>query len=171
MKNLVFVNGTMGAGKSTVARQLRDLLAPAVYLDGDWCWDMQPFVVNDETKAMVMDNIAFLLNRFLRCTACDTVVFCWVMHQQAIVDELLARLERKSVRFSLFTLTLSEQALIRRLRRDIEAGLRSEDVLARSCARLPLYETMNSVKIDVSQISAQEAAAQIAAMVRAAETG
>ena len=92
------------------------------------------------------------------------------MHQQAIVDELLARLERKDVRFSLFTLTLSEQALIRRLRRDIEAGLRSEDVLARSCARLPLYETMDSVKIDVSQITAQEAAAQIAAMVCAAET-
>jgi len=22
------------------------------FLDGDWCWDMSPFIVNDETKNM-----------------------------------------------------------------------------------------------------------------------
>lgn len=68
MKNLIFVNGTMGAGKTTLCRELKKLLAPSVFLDGDWCWDMEPFSVTDETRRMVMDNIQTLLNRFLQCS-------------------------------------------------------------------------------------------------------
>ena len=70
----------MGAGKTTVCRILRDKLDRSVFLDGDWCWDMHPFQVTEETKKMVMENISFLLNSFLRCSAYDHVVFstiCW----------------------------------------------------------------------------------------------
>ena len=35
MKNLIFVNGTMGAGKTTLCRELKKLLAPSVFLDGE----------------------------------------------------------------------------------------------------------------------------------------
>lgn len=35
MKQLILINGTMGAGKSAVSNQLLRLLAPSVYLDGD----------------------------------------------------------------------------------------------------------------------------------------
>ena len=52
----------MGVGKTTVSKELKNRLQKSVFLDGDWCWDMNPFVVNDETKAMVMDN-------YLRSTA------------------------------------------------------------------------------------------------------
>ena len=91
MKTLYLIGGTMGAGKTTVCRILRDKLDRSVFLDGDWCWDMHPFQVTEETKKMVMENISFLLNNFLRCPAYDHVVFCWVMHQQGILDDLLAR--------------------------------------------------------------------------------
>ncbi len=57
MKRLVIVNGTMGAGKTTVCRELKKLAAPCAFLDGDWCWDMEPFMVTEETKALVQDNI------------------------------------------------------------------------------------------------------------------
>lgn len=49
----------MGVGKSTVGRLLQARLPRCVYLDGDWCWDARPFVVTEETKAMVLRNIAF----------------------------------------------------------------------------------------------------------------
>lgn len=29
---------------------------------------MKPFIVTDETKAMVMNNIAYMLNSFLKCS-------------------------------------------------------------------------------------------------------
>ena len=66
MKNLILVNGTMGAGKTAVCRALQSRLEPCVFLDGDWCWDMQPFTVTEETKAVVVDNICTMLGNFLR---------------------------------------------------------------------------------------------------------
>jgi 2-phosphoglycerate kinase len=54
MKNLIIVGGTMGVGKTATCRELQKILPRNVFLDGDWCLDMHPFVVTEETKAMVM---------------------------------------------------------------------------------------------------------------------
>ena len=83
MKTLFMIGGTMGVGKTTVCQQLKRDLQNSVFLDGDWCWDASPFQVTDETKSMVTDNICYLLNNFLHCSAYENVIFCWVMHQQA----------------------------------------------------------------------------------------
>ena len=165
MKNLIFINGTMGAGKTTVSRELQELLQPSVMLDGDWCWDMRPFTVTEETKRMVIGNISAMLNGFLGCTEFENIIFCWVMHEESIIRDILDRLDLSDANFMLFTLTLSEAALRLRLERDIAAGLRSEDIISRSTARLPLYGRMRSEKIDVSVISAAEAARSIAGRV------
>ena len=165
VKELVFINGTMGVGKTSACRELLSLLAPAAFLDGDWCWTMSPFVVNEETKAMVLDNVAHVLNGFLHCSAYRRVIFCWVMHESAIVEDVLHRLDLSDARFFLFTLTASEQALSVRLRRDVEEGRRNPDVIARSLARLPLYAAMNSRKIDVSSRTPKEAAKIMAAIL------
>ena len=93
MKKLYLIGGTMGVGKTTVCQQLKRLLPDSVFLDGDWCWDADPFQVTEETMAMVNDNICYLLNNFLRCSAYENVIFCWVMHQQAIIDGVLSRLD------------------------------------------------------------------------------
>lgn len=154
----------MGAGKTTVCRLLRDRMQPAVFLDGDWCWDMKPFLVCEETRRMVVENICALLNNFLRCSVYKTVLFCWVMHEQSIVDSILERLDLNRVHFRLFTLTLTESALRRHLAADLDAGLRTPDVVERSVERLPLYARMVSEKIDVSERTAEEAADIIAAL-------
>ena len=165
MKELVFVNGTMGVGKTSVCHELLRILSPSVFLDGDWCWNMSPFVVNDETRTMVLGNIAYLLNSFLHCSVYRYIIFCWVMHETSIVDDVLGRLDLGDARFSLFTLTASPQALEARLRRDIDDGKRFPDVQERSLKRLPLYEGMNSRKIDVSTLSARKAAELVADML------
>lgn len=46
--------------------RLRDTLPAAVMLDGDWCWSASPFIVTDETRTMVLDNICHVLSNFLR---------------------------------------------------------------------------------------------------------
>jgi hypothetical protein len=143
----------MGAGKTGTCRALLELLSPAVWLDGDWCWNMKPFVVTEETKAMVMDNIAHLLRGYLRCSVYENVLFCWVMHEQAIIDEIVKRLEGETFSLHSFSLTLSERALKRRILRDVRRGIRTPDVLARSLERLPLYNSLNTEKIDVSCIT------------------
>ena len=89
MKTIYLIGGTMGVGKTTVSQQLKKELPNSVFLDGDWCWDADPFQVTEETKAMVMRNICFLLNSFLHCTAYKNIIFCWVMHEQSIINEII----------------------------------------------------------------------------------
>ena len=71
---------------------------------------------------MVTGNIVYLLRNFLRCSAYETVIFGWVMHQREIIDGLLEQLQDLDFRFYLFTLTLSERALRARLEDDIAMG-------------------------------------------------
>lgn len=158
MKDLYLIGGTMGVGKTTTCQIIKNKLDRCVFLDGDWCWDMHPFVVKEETKQMVVRNICFLLNSFLKCSLYDHIVFCWVMHQQAIIDDIVSRLDTTGCRVHVLSLVCNEKALESRLRRDVEAGIRSEDVIQSSIARLPLYQTLNTQKVDVSEITAEDAA-------------
>ena len=162
MKTLYLIGGTMGVGKTTVCGHLKTRLPDCVFLDGDWCWDSHPFRVTDETKRMVMDNICTLLGNFLRCSAYENVVFCWVMHEQGILDEILSRLPLAGVRVRAISLVCGADRLAERLARDVAAGKRLPDVIARSVARLPLYGALNTEKLDVSTLTPDEAAARIA---------
>ncbi len=161
MKNLIIVGGTMGVGKTATCRELQKILLRNVFLDGDWCWDMRPFVVTDETKNMVDDNIAHLLNNFLDCSEFENVIFCWVLHEQEILDNLIARLKHESCTIHCFSLVSDKHALSERLSRDVAAGKREPDVLERSLARMPLYDALDTMKIDVSAISPADAADRI----------
>lgn len=164
MKTLYFISGPMGVGKTAVSRELLQRLPRCAFLDGDWCWTMHPFTVTDETKAMVTGNIAHILGSFLRCSEFDNVVFCWVMHQQEIIDGLLARLPMEGVRFVNISLYCTPGALESRIRRDVAAGLREESVLPRALAYLPLYRAVNSIKVDTTSLKATDIASHIAAL-------
>ena len=156
MKTLYLIGGTMGVGKTTVCRELKNQLPRSVFLDGDWCWDMNPFVVTEETKAMVLDNITTLLKNFLRCSAYDHVIFCWVMHQQAILDQILRRLDLTDVTVVPVSLVCSQEVLLQRLNQDVSAGLRQPDILLRSPQRLPLYDALDTHKIGTSYAAVPE---------------
>ena len=158
MKRLYLIGGPMGVGKTTVCRELKHLTAPSVFLDGDWCWDMEPFQVTEETKTMVQENIAFLLGQFLRCTTYETVIFCWVMHQQEILDSLLEALPLEGVEVRKVSLLAKPETLKQRIGGDVEQGLRTWDVLDRSLDRLPLYQDLDTEKLWVDYLTPRETA-------------
>lgn len=162
MKRLYLIGGPMGVGKTTVCQELKRLTAPSVFLDGDWCWDMEPFQVTEETKRMVQENIAFLLGQFLRCSAYETVIFCWVMHQQEILDSLLGALPLEGVEVRKVSLLAKPETLKQRIGGDVERGLRTWDVLDRSLERLPLYQSLDTEKLWVDQLTPREAAELLA---------
>ncbi len=161
MKKLIMINGTMGVGKTATSKELHKLLPKCVFLDGDWCWDMLPFIVTEETKRMVLDNISHLLNNFLSCSEFEHIIFCWVMHEQGIINDVLSRLNIKENRVYVFSLVCSEEALTARLTNDIRKGIRTGDVVSRSIPRLGNYAHIDSEKIDVSEMSARQAAEKI----------
>ena len=151
----------MGVGKSAVCEILNKKLPDSVYLDGDWCWNADLFVVTEETKAMVHDNIAHILNSFIRCSAYKNIIFCWVMHEQFIIDKILSSIETSYCEVINLLLTCDENSLIHRIEKDIEGGKRTEDVIERSVVRLPLYEKLNTIKIDTSSKTAEKVAEEI----------
>ena len=161
MKHLYMIGGTMGVGKTTTCKILKDKLDNAVFLDGDWCWDSSPFQVTQETKAMVIDNICYLLNNFIRVSAYENIIFCWVMHEQSIIDLILSKLILEGTKVYNISLVANENALRARLGRDVANGIRKADVIERSVMRIHMYDKLDTVKIDVSNITAEEAAAMI----------
>ena len=68
---------SLNPSKTTISQQLKQDLPNSVFLDGDWCWDSNPFHVTEETKVMVVDNICHLLNNFIHCSAYENIIFCW----------------------------------------------------------------------------------------------
>ena len=161
MKKLYIIGGTMGVGKTTVSKELKNRLNKSVFLDGDWCWDMNPFVVNDETKAMVMDNICYLVNNFIHCSEYENVIFCWVLHEQEIIDSILSRLDKQNIKIISISLLCNEKALQKRIEKDIDNKLRRKEDLKRSIERLPLYEKLDTIKIDVSEKKVTETVTEI----------
>ena len=151
----------MGVGKTTVSKLLCKKLPKCVYLDGDWCWHMDPLVVCDETKAIVKDNICHTLNNFIKCSVFENIIFAWVLHEQGIVDAIVSHLDTDELNIVSVSLVASENILKARLQKDIAAGLRSSDVIDRSIARLPLYENLNTIKIDADNLTAEQVALKI----------
>jgi adenylate kinase family enzyme len=159
------INGAMGVGKSTVSEQLSDQLMPSVYLDGDWCWKMNPWVFTEENKKMVIGNITHLLNAYLTNSGFQYIVFCWVMHQEQIFEDILSRLQG-DYELHKISLICSEEALTSHILQDVQKGLRTIDSIEGSIARLELYKKMDTTKVDVSNLTVPETVGQIAGMVK-----
>ena len=162
MKNIIFINGTMGVGKSSVSRQLNKLLPGSVYLDGDWCWMADPFVVNDETKAMVTDNICHLLNNFIACSQYENIIFCWVMDYESIYESIASKLNSRQCNIYRFTICCDNETLRQRVEND---SLQEGRDYEKSLARVDRFNVMDTVKIHNDDITAYETAVKIKEMI------
>lgn len=151
MKNLIIINGAPGVGKTTVGKLLFQSLPRSIFLDGDDVWQINPFVVNDETKTMVQANIVYCLKTFLQ-SSYENIIFVWVLHQQSIIDDIIRHLSGLEFKLSIFTLIVDETTLINRLNSDKNSHRRPEIALDRLKQSLKL----NTTKIDCSYLSPVE---------------
>ena len=162
MKKLYLIGGTMGVGKTAVSQQLKIDLTNSVFLDGDWCWNANPFQVTAETKTMVTENICYLLNNFLHCSAYENNIFCWVMHEQHIIDSIINNLDIENCEVKCISLMTDKATLRNRLESDVNAGIRTDDVIKRSVARISKYQSLNTIKIDTVNKTIKQVADEIA---------
>lgn len=78
----------------------------------------------------------------------------------------MSRLPLEGVEIINISLLASPEALRTRLERDMADGRRPRDgVVERSLAYLPLYEKLNTWKLDTTRLTPEEAAAQISRLL------
>ena len=119
---------------------------------------MHPFQVAEETKQKVIRNNCFVLNNFIMCSAYEYIIFCWVMHDRCIIGDLLSHLNTEECRVHLISLVCDKKALQSRLRKDVDAGNRAEDIIDKSVDRISFYDGLDTYKDDVSRIAPEQAA-------------
>jgi broad-specificity NMP kinase len=136
----------MGVGKTTTCKLLYKHFNKSIWLDGDWCWMMNPWDFNEENKEMVKKNIIFLLRGFLDNPNFEYVFFSWVLHTNDIMEWLLDELKDYDLQIYKFSLVCSEKEMERRMLLD---G-RSLDSIRESIERNKLYYEMDTIKIDTS---------------------
>ena len=152
MKHVYLIGGPMGIGKSTICNQLNQDLDHSVFLDGDWCWNMDPFIVNQDTKNMVLDNITHCLNNFIHTPGIENIIFCWVMHKQDIIDQIIQKLDTEGVDIHLISLICEKDELIKRMLID----RRDNQTIRKSLQYLELYKDLDTQKIDVTTLDVQK---------------
>lgn len=161
MKKLIIINGVPGAGKTTVCRELHKSILNSVWLDGDWCWMMNPFVINEENKRMVEANITFLLKNYLNNSSYKYVIFNWVIGNEKIFETILDKLD--DLEFQLYKISLISSPKVLR-QRMIEDG-RTEEQIENSISKLKLYEDMNTLKIDTTNMNIENVVNRILEMI------
>lgn len=152
MKHVYLIGGPMGIGKSTICNQLNQDLDHSVFLDGDWCWNMDPFIVNQDTKNMVLDNITHCLNNFIHTPGIENIIFCWVMHKQDIIDQIIQKLDTEGVDIHLISLICEKEELIKRMLID----RRDNQTIQKSLQYLEFYKDLDTQKIDVTTLDVQK---------------
>ncbi|MGL4873356.1 MAG: AAA family ATPase [Clostridium sp.] len=150
MKKLIIINGVMGVGKTAVSKALNKRLKNSFWLDGDNVWKMNPFVVDEENKKMVLENIGFVLNSFIKNSHSEYIIFNWVIYNDEIMKEVLKRIEKENLKIYKITLMCSKEELIKRIKRDIKSELRDEGNIERSLNRFEDYKKMDTFKVDTT---------------------
>ena len=74
---------------------------------------------------------------------------CLSMHEQSIIDEIINSLDTGDARVIKISLMIDETNLRKRLSADIARGIRSNDVIDRSVARIDMYQKSSVISARV----------------------
>ena len=114
MKILILLSGSPGVGKTTVGQYLFEQYENSAYLDGDWCWCVNPFSVKDKRLRNGDKSMSFVLSNYLT-SGFDYVFFASVvLTDNKIRENILKDITATDYEVIGFTLTCSEETLIKR---------------------------------------------------------
>ena len=114
MKKLILLSGSPCVGKTTVGKDLFEHYDNSAYLDGDWCWCVNPFSVKDKRLRNGDKSMSFVLSNYLT-SGFDYVFFASVvLTDNQIRENILKDITATDYEVIGFTLTCSEETLIKR---------------------------------------------------------
>lgn len=154
---VIILNGPMGVGKTTVGKYIADHHPGTAFIDGDWCLDIHPFVGNQETKAMAVDNILHMIGNYQKCSVCNMVVLVWLMDEPWVIQKITQGLSAMQAEVKNMTLVCSRESLIRQWKDDHNCEWRTDEWLNVSLKSLPGFASMDNT-IDTSGLPVEQVA-------------
>lgn len=160
MKNLLFLCGPNGIGKTTICKEIIQRLDNSAYVDSDPCRLMNPFILSDETIPTIAKNISALIINYFDCPVVETVVFSYGFHgrRREIFEIVMETLSKKDFNFIPFLLECSIEENINRLNMDNRSTEQKQRAINES--RKAFYDILYP-KIDITDFSASGAAETI----------
>lgn len=73
-----------------------------------------------------------------------------MIHEQDIIDTILASIDTTNCEVKAISLVCNTDTLQERLKKDIKNGIRTNDIIERSIARISLYDKLNDGKCIIS---------------------
>ena len=156
MKAIV-INGPMGVGKTAVGKCIAGKHPGTAFIDGDWCLDIHPFIGNDETKAMAVDNILHMAGNYKNCSACRMIVIVWLMDDHWVREKILSGLAGLGLEVVDVTLMCGKDQLTRRWNADHLCEWRTENWLQISLNSLPRFASFEHC-LDTTDLTIEEVA-------------
>lgn len=165
MKNILFLCGPNGIGKTTISKEIIKQLPNSAYVDSDSCRMMNPFVLNDETIPTIVKNISNLIINYLKCPIVDTVIFSYGFHgrRREVFQRVLSEISQMEHEFIPFLLWCSEEENINRMNLDNRSADRIQRTLKES---RKAFDNVDYPKLDITNFSISEAAKTIITKAR-----
>ena len=161
MKKYIVINGTMGAGKSTIGRRISELLGRSAFIDGDFVVELHPFIGIEETMSMQRDNIFHMSKNYYNFDKCDSVVLSWTMDEVG-ADIIISEMSKLNFQVYHFILTCSSEVLSERWRNDHTCDWRTDENLSMAIEILNKFNNrMDCIFIDTSELSIGAVAKEI----------
>ncbi len=113
-QKLIIISGSPCVGKTTVADMLFQSYENSTFLDGDWCWCVNPFSISDPRLRNGDKSMSFILSNYLN-SEFDYVIFSSVVVMyESIRESIIKDIDAKDYDIIGFTLTCLEETLRKR---------------------------------------------------------
>lgn len=123
---IIIINGSVGVGKSSVARQLHWTFEKSVYLDGDEIGHVHPFEIYDEARIQHLYDTLALLIKFHQQHGYDNFVINYVFESSASLQDLVRRLKPLDPSIHMYWLTCAKEVQSQRIKKRGRANLEWE---------------------------------------------
>lgn len=147
----------MGVGKTTIGKYIAEKYEGTAFIDGDWCFDLHPFVGNRETKTMAIDNILHLVDNYRKCSICKMIVLVWLMDEQWVYQKIADGISDLGLEVKSAVLVCDKNNLIDRWKNDKTCEWRTEEWLEVSLTSLLYFSSLEN-RIDTSDLTVDLAA-------------
>lgn len=113
-KKVILLSGGPCVGKSTTAKLLFEHYVNSAYCDGDWCWCVNPYSIEDKRQENGNKNMAFLISTYLNAGFEIVIFSSIVLTNPDMRRSILKNITADDYDVMSFQLTCSEDTLMER---------------------------------------------------------